>query len=76
MHYFSKRFSKIVKRLGSPSPSPLNLRFGDLKLRDLAKLWFFKLITTKLNLKNYHFRMPSNYVTENVTKISDYASES
>jgi len=25
--------------------------FGDLKLRNLAKLWFFKLIMTKVNLK-------------------------
>jgi len=28
---------------------PLTIEFGDLKLRDLVKLWFFKLITTKSN---------------------------
>jgi len=38
MHYFSYKFSKI-------------LDFGDLKLHDLAKLWFFKLIMTKSNFK-------------------------
>jgi len=26
--------------------------FGDLQLRNLAKLWFFKLIMTKPNFKN------------------------
>jgi len=29
----------------------LTFDFGDLKLRDLAKLWFFKLILTKSNFK-------------------------
>jgi len=29
----------------------LIFNFGYLKLRDLAKLWFFKLIMTKLSLK-------------------------
>jgi len=38
MRYFSNEF--------------LNLQFCDLKFRDLAKLWFFKLIMTKLNVKN------------------------
>jgi len=41
MHYFSIKFSKIAK--------PLNLSFWWPELRDLTKLWFFKLIMTKLN---------------------------
>jgi len=42
-HRFSANFQK--------SKSPLIFDIGDLKLRDLAKLWFFKLIMTKSNLK-------------------------
>jgi len=42
MHYFSNKFSKIAKRC-----APSSFDFGDLKLRDLDKLWFFKLIMTK-----------------------------
>jgi len=41
--------------------------FGYLKLRDLAKLWFLKLIMTKSNLKKTvtSFRgRHRNYVTE------------
>jgi len=30
---------------------PLMFDFGDLKLRDLAKLWFFKLNMSKLNFR-------------------------
>jgi len=38
--------------LGALLPQrPLIFNFGELKLRNLAKLWFFKLIRTKLNLK-------------------------
>jgi len=44
MHYFSYKRSKIV---------PLTLIFGDLKLRDLAKLCYFKLIKTKSIFKNH-----------------------
>jgi len=52
MHYFSNKFSKTAKRWGSPSQAPfLTFDFDDLKLRDLAKLWCFKLILTKSNLK-------------------------
>jgi len=42
MYYFSNKFSKIA------------FDFGDLKLRDLAKLCFFPtcLIMMKSNLKN------------------------
>jgi len=62
MHYFSNKFSKIVK--------PLN--FGDLKLRDLAKLCFFKLIITKLNLKKIRYNdiLVTFYVAENVANIT------
>jgi len=45
MHYFSNKFSKIAKRWGG------TFNIGDLKFRDLAKLWFFKLIMTKSNFK-------------------------
>jgi len=52
MRYFSKTVSKFFKNhwgLSTPSvPLPL---FWCLKLRDLAKFWFFKLIMTKLNSK-------------------------
>jgi len=41
MHYFSNKFSKI----------PLNFDFNNLKLRDVAKFCFFKMIMTKLNFK-------------------------
>jgi len=44
MHYFSNKFSKIAKR-------PLVFNFGELKLRNLAKLCFFKLTMTKSNFK-------------------------
>jgi len=30
---------------------PLIFEFGELRLRDYAKLWIFKLIMTKSNLK-------------------------
>jgi len=37
---------------GFPPPAPLNLHYGDLKLRNLTKLLLFKLIMTKPNFKN------------------------
>jgi len=47
-HYFSNKFSKIIKRWGLSAPQRLlSLDFGNLKLCNLAKLWFFKLIMTK-----------------------------
>jgi len=49
---FSNKFSKIAKHWGLPPQRLLIFNFGDLKLRNLAKLWFFKLIMTKSNLKN------------------------
>jgi len=52
MRYFNNAFSKIAKwwRLFALS-SPLIFDLGDLKLRDLPKLWLFKRIITKWNLK-------------------------
>jgi len=44
MHYFSHKFSKFAKRMEPLHPKrPFSFDFGDLKLRDLAKLRFFKL---------------------------------
>jgi len=38
--------------LGALFPQrPLIFNFGELKLRNLTKSWFFKLIMTKSNLK-------------------------
>jgi len=39
MHYFSNKFSKIAKRWDSPPPASLIFNIGDLKSRDLTKLW-------------------------------------
>jgi len=52
MHYFCSKFSKIAKRwkLFAPQHS-LIFDIVGLKLRDLAKLYFFKLIMKKFNLK-------------------------
>jgi len=47
MHYFRNKFLKIAE---SPQ-RPLTFDFSKLKLRELAKLCFFKLIMTKSNLK-------------------------
>jgi len=52
MHYFVLNFQKLPNAGALRTQRPLIFDFGDLKLRDLAKLWFFKLITTKSNFKN------------------------
>jgi len=45
MRYFNNKFSKITKGWGICTPSaPLTSDFGEINLRDLPKLWFFKLI--------------------------------
>jgi len=44
MYYFSN-FHRLRPQC------PLTFDIGDLKLRDLAKLWFFKLTMTKSNFK-------------------------
>jgi len=51
MHYFSNKFSQIAKRWGLSAPSAPIFGFGDLNLRDVAKLCFFKLIMMKSNFK-------------------------
>jgi len=52
MQYFSNKFSKIAKRLKDLRLQRLLIfDHSDLKLRDFAKVWFFKLIMTKSNLK-------------------------
>jgi len=51
MHCFSNKFSKIAKRWGLSAPSAPFFNFGELKLHNLAKLCFFKLIMTKSNFK-------------------------
>jgi len=50
MHYFSNKFSKIARRWGLFAPSTSEI-IGNLRFCDLAKLWFFKLIMTKLNFE-------------------------
>jgi len=49
MHCFSKKISKNRQALHPQCPLTFNI--GNLKLRDLAKLWIFKLIMEKLNFK-------------------------
>jgi len=48
MHYLETNFQKSPSAEGR---SPLIFDFSDLNLRDLAKLWFFKLAMTKSNFK-------------------------
>jgi len=57
MRYFNNKFSKITEswRLSAPS-APLTSDFGDLKLRDFPKLWFFKRILMKSKLKKSPMR--------------------
>jgi len=50
MHYFSNKFSKIAKRWGLSATAPLIFGFGDLKLRDVAKLYFFQADYDKIEL--------------------------
>jgi len=64
MHYFSYKHPKIFA-----------FDFGDLKLRDLAKLWFFKLIMTKSNFKKVTYTVIFSVVivirkSKNFTKLS------
>jgi len=54
----SNKSSKIVKRLGLfylRYPPLLIFDVGYLKLRDLAKLCFFRLIVTKSNFKKISY---------------------
>jgi len=65
-HYFDK-FSKITKRWGFSNPQrSLIFYFGDLKLRDSAKLYDVIVITspkniTKLTYKIFPFQAPPNH---------------
>jgi len=43
--------AEAVDKITASTSLPLNFDFGDLRLRDLAKLLFFNLIMTKSNLK-------------------------
>jgi len=75
MHYFSNKFSKKCQALGALRPQrPTIFNFGELKLRNLAKLWFFKLFMTKSNFKNQSWRHVSDVIAitsqKNVTKIT------
>jgi len=50
--YFYNKCSEIAKRWGfSTTSAPLTFNIGDQKLRDFAKLCFFKLIMIKSNFK-------------------------
>jgi len=50
-HCLNNKFSKIVLTILIFKNRPLTFNNGDLKLRDLAKLWIFKLIMKKSNFK-------------------------
>jgi len=57
MHYFSNKFSKIAKRWVLTAPQrPLIFNIGDLKLRDLTKLWFFIWLWQNWTSKNQLWR--------------------
>jgi len=51
MYNFRNKLSKISQRWARRAPAPLNLRFGDLKLRDLAKLWISNWLWQNQTLK-------------------------
>jgi len=55
MQYFRNKFSKLAKRWDPLLPAPLIFDFGDVKLRDMAKLLFFKLIMTKSNFQKIRY---------------------
>jgi len=50
MHYFSTNFQKSLSSGAQRHQRPLSFDFCDLKLRNMAKLQFLKLIVTKSNL--------------------------
>jgi len=59
MHYFSYKFLKIVKRGAHRPQRSLIFDFGFLKLRDLAKLCFLKLIMSKSNFRKISYNVIS-----------------
>jgi len=58
MHHFNNRFAKFAKRC----PKHITFHVGELKLRDLAKFCFFKLIVPKSNFKKIISDVINNYV--------------
>jgi len=56
MHYFVTNFQKSPSTGALRPQHPLTFDFDDLKLRNLAKLWLFKLIMTNRNIKNQLWR--------------------
>jgi len=55
MSYFSNNLQKLLSTGGSPPQRPLIFDFGDLKLRDLAKLCFFEQIMAKSNFEKISY---------------------
>jgi len=56
MHCFSNKFKKSSSTVWAlRSKRPLTFNIGDLKLRDVAKLWIFKLIIKKSNFKKISY---------------------
>jgi len=75
MHGFSNKFSNTAKRWGMGafrSQRPFTFNIGDMKFRDLAKLWIFKLIMKKSNFKKSGHFSDVIIITspKNVTKMS------
>jgi len=67
IHYFSNKFSKMSSAGNSPPQRPLIIDFGDLKLCNVGKSYFFKLIMTKSNFKKSVTH--GHYFTEKRHKI-------
>jgi len=67
MHCFWNKFSKVAKRWGPHPQHHLTFDIGDLKLRDLAKQWFFKLIVV-IELKKPCYYVISMTILKNVTR--------
>jgi len=79
MCYFSKEFSKIASGQSTFRPQrSLSLNFGDLKLRDFAKLQFCKRIMTKsdfFKISRTSFKWRHRYyITEkhHQTNVTDF----
>jgi len=73
MHYFSNNFFKIAKRFWGPlSSTSLNFRFGDLKLRNLAKLpgMFFELKNISYDSISVTSSLLRYTSPKNVTKLT------
>jgi len=85
MHYFNDKFLKIFKRWRFLDFSTRKtFHIGDLKFRDLAKVWFFKLIMIKSKSKKqlWHYQLYVTKITSQFfpilaspNKISGYTSD-